>query len=400
MNKNRFANLIIIAGLILTSFSSLQPISMANADTSASTYTVLAPLPCIQGNGVDSCKTGANGDLQNNVDFQTYIQYTFNLLIALSAVAAVAMIVWGGIEYMVSGSFQGKKDGLERVKNAIYGLILVLCSFIILRTVDPRLVDIPTTLVPSINLKDDLAKDATSELMAQIEKEAATYNINKQAAQEALSQTNKQKTEQQAKIDAIQAKIDALGPNPNVNDPEYKKLLADKTNAQNEYRQLDINYTKTKAVGKINGLLENSLLQFQSSTISAKEKLKKITENETLLSKTRDQATSDLGTVGWSDIKDVNDQGNNAEAVMILTKVDIVVKDVIVGDSGRVFPQNFDGSGDPLFGSKTADAKNTIKVEISKAERLVDTITDPGMKTNLVAKIDQTKKAFEAKFGK
>ena len=63
-------------------------------------YTPLAPLPDL-----------TTGQLNKSVDFNSYVTYVFNLLIALGAVAAVFMITWGGFEYMTSDAVNSKKGG-------------------------------------------------------------------------------------------------------------------------------------------------------------------------------------------------------------------------------------------------------------------------------------------------
>ena len=114
-------------------------------------YTPLAPLPCIEGNGV-TCP-GGSGSLNNSIDFQNYVQYAFNLIIALAAAGAVLMLVMGGLQYMTTDSWSGKSAGLDRARNALYGLLLVLTSFLILRTIDPRLVSIKSNLVTPLTIK-------------------------------------------------------------------------------------------------------------------------------------------------------------------------------------------------------------------------------------------------------
>ncbi len=150
-------------------------ISRGAETTSDGKYTVLAPLPCIEGNGI-SCKDG-NGSLVDTVDFKTYVQYTFNLLIALSAAVAVVQLVWGGLEYIITTSVTNKKSSLDRAKNAIIGLVLVLTSFIILRTVDPRLTEIPNTLVPEITFNSELANDAYAKLMNSVASDTSKYTM-------------------------------------------------------------------------------------------------------------------------------------------------------------------------------------------------------------------------------
>jgi hypothetical protein len=98
-------------------------------------YTFLAPLPGLS--------TTISGD---NI-LGTYLPAVFNILIGLSAVAAVLMIVIGGFQYMSSDAITGKSAGKERIKNAIYGLVLVIGAWLILYTINPNL------LVLNLNLE-------------------------------------------------------------------------------------------------------------------------------------------------------------------------------------------------------------------------------------------------------
>lgn len=165
-------------------------------------YTVLAPLPCIEspadasGQGGVTCD-GGSGTLQQTVDFKSYVQYTFNLFIALSAVAAVFMIVWGGFEYMTSDAIGDKKDGKEKVIHAFQGLLLVLCSYLILRTIDPRFVEIPEGLVAPLNIKID-PKYTAAGFFESVMNETANFNL---AAQTAVDNAKKTKGDIQALIE-------------------------------------------------------------------------------------------------------------------------------------------------------------------------------------------------------
>jgi hypothetical protein len=153
-----------------------------------SEYTLLEPLPCVKSASSTLCE---DGTVITKLNFEDYIKYIFNLFIAVSAVAAVLMIVWGGFQYMTSYSPMGKESGLEKAKNAIYGLLLVLSSYLILRTIDPRLVKIHPTLVPELNVPqngkilsdflnslEDLDKinDARVRAAKQIEREQISKN--------------------------------------------------------------------------------------------------------------------------------------------------------------------------------------------------------------------------------
>lgn len=184
-------------------------------------YTVLAPLPCIptpagkDASGQDiPAVVCPKGDLKNvtEVNFQQYVQYTFNLLIAGSAVAAVFMLVLGGLQYMTTDSFTGKSAGKERAQNAVKGLILVLCSYLILRTIDPRLVAIPSTLVQPLRL-ETVGNRASSDFFTELSKEADAYQT--------LT------AERRAQIAAAKAKAEALTNEINDLEKQRQKAVAD-----------------------------------------------------------------------------------------------------------------------------------------------------------------------------
>ncbi|MFH1078244.1 MAG: pilin [Patescibacteria group bacterium] len=68
-----------------------------------------------------------------------YIQTAYDYLIGISMIAAAIMIVYGGFKYIVSSSGAGVQTGKEVIKDAIIGLLLVLGSYTILATVNPKL---------------------------------------------------------------------------------------------------------------------------------------------------------------------------------------------------------------------------------------------------------------------
>lgn len=142
------APLLTIAILVIILVPLTTPITasaqLSNLLSAPTSYTPLAPLPDVTSPGLSFAKT---------IDFKSYVTYAFNLLIALGAVAAVFMITWGGFEYMTTDAVNGKKEGLTKIQNAIYGLLLILSSYLILRTIDPRFVNISATLVPPLTVK-------------------------------------------------------------------------------------------------------------------------------------------------------------------------------------------------------------------------------------------------------
>ncbi len=134
-----------------------QPGSVTNLTPpgSGGSYTLLEPLPCSPGL-TQGTNITCNGNQLTNPSISGYLQYMFNLFIAIAAVAAVFMIVLGGFEYMTSDAIQGKSDGKEKIGNAIKGLLMVVCSYLILRSINPQFVDIPSNIVDPINIPSSM----------------------------------------------------------------------------------------------------------------------------------------------------------------------------------------------------------------------------------------------------
>lgn len=72
--------------------------------------------------------------------FANFLAMVFNFGIAAAVVLALIMTIWGGITYMTTDSWMGKAEGIDKIKDAGYGLGLALVSWLILYTINPRLV--------------------------------------------------------------------------------------------------------------------------------------------------------------------------------------------------------------------------------------------------------------------
>jgi hypothetical protein len=177
------------------------PVAAAATPAAAQPYQLLAPLPCIPGNPDSAQIPCSAGKIQPSVDFKTYVQYAFNLIIALAAVASVVRLVWGGIEYMSTDAWSGKTEGRKKITSALVGLVLVLSSYIILRTIDPRLVYIPTSLVPKLQLSSQMTTPVS--FFDKLAQDAIQNNIESAALATRRNQA-------QATVNSLQSKLDAL----------------------------------------------------------------------------------------------------------------------------------------------------------------------------------------------
>jgi len=73
-------------------------------------------------------------------DFLAYVNVLYQSLLYISIALAIIYIVIGGFEYLTSAAASGKGDGKKKVTDALIGLAIALLSFLILKTINPDLV--------------------------------------------------------------------------------------------------------------------------------------------------------------------------------------------------------------------------------------------------------------------
>lgn len=108
-------------------------------------YTLLEPLPCVPTTGHPCTTPDAT---IKTFTINQFIEYVFKFSIALAVLLAVIMVIWGGFQYMTSEIPFDKTNAKEKFRNAGIGLAGALASFLILQTIDPRLVQINTQIEP------------------------------------------------------------------------------------------------------------------------------------------------------------------------------------------------------------------------------------------------------------
>jgi hypothetical protein len=83
-------------------------------------------------------------------DIIPYIQDLYRFSLGAGAILAMAMITLGAIQYIMSAGNPGhQEDAKDRITSAVYGLILLLGSFLILYTVNPGLISLNKLDVPA-----------------------------------------------------------------------------------------------------------------------------------------------------------------------------------------------------------------------------------------------------------
>lgn len=80
--------------------------------------------------------------------FTDYLQSAFNLGISIAVALAVVMIVWGGAQYLSTDAIFGKELGREKINKALLGLLLALGAVLILKTINPDILNLNLDIKP------------------------------------------------------------------------------------------------------------------------------------------------------------------------------------------------------------------------------------------------------------
>lgn len=125
--------------LFLFAFSSILVTQHVYADTTLTPdpvdYKLLAPIP-----GID------NPNKPGYTDIATYIPNLIKTVIGLATGLAVLLVIWGGFQYVLSASVGGKQSGQKTINNALLGLLFLSVSWILLYTLNPKLVNFSLSL--------------------------------------------------------------------------------------------------------------------------------------------------------------------------------------------------------------------------------------------------------------
>jgi hypothetical protein len=392
-NKHVLIILIFVMVFSLLNISSLVNRAQAQGNT-GKTYTLLEPLPCISTSSTTPCKEST----LKTVNLGDFFQYAFNLLIALAAVSAVFMMVWGGFQYMTSDAWGPKNDGLEKFKNAIYGLLMVLSAYLILKTVNPKLVQIPAS-IPPVNVPSSM-KESPLTLFDQLNAEAVKYNqqakqfTNDLATSEAkVTQLENEKIELRNKLDPSSSTYD-----PSIDQYAINVEIAKKdSEITNEEANSVINTAKAVSY---NAALSTTMGGFSDSISSLLEKnnlsLNKINSTfgagRSILLNQQETATEMLTALGANDrISEINNFMSDAAFKLEVMRYETIINNTgcsssycyLNTGSTSVSPENLGSSKD--FKSNYLGELNSL------SGRMGTNMTDTQLQKELQDKITKLK---------
>ncbi|MEK7208693.1 MAG: pilin [Patescibacteria group bacterium] len=82
-------------------------------------------------------------------DFLQLIGNLFNYLVLIATPLATAMIVWGGVVLVTAGTNEGKRSQAKSIiGSAIWGLVLTLAAWLIVRTIMVGLIGEQSPFLP------------------------------------------------------------------------------------------------------------------------------------------------------------------------------------------------------------------------------------------------------------
>lgn len=112
----------------------------APVDEGTANFRSLEPVLSVPIPGVNfSPATLSNGEV--TVPFLAqYILGIYRFAIGAAAILASIMVVYGGFRYLLGSTLGDVKEGKTVIQNAVIGLVVLLCSYVILRSVNPDLV--------------------------------------------------------------------------------------------------------------------------------------------------------------------------------------------------------------------------------------------------------------------
>lgn len=120
--------------------------------------------------------------------FAQYIDVLYRFAVGLAGIMAIAMIIVAGFDWVFAGGNEEKiKGAKDRISGALWGLIIVLTSYLLLNTINPALVSLKGAQIPKIQLPDVTTSLADLPACSEgIFKDSDCYNNGKATRAEAM----------------------------------------------------------------------------------------------------------------------------------------------------------------------------------------------------------------------
>ena len=84
-----------------------------------------------------------------------YIAAMFRYGIGIAAIAAIVMVTYGGFRYLIGSTINDVKTGKTIIVDAVAGLVIILCSYLILNTINPNTLNLNAVKLPFVQFVPD-----------------------------------------------------------------------------------------------------------------------------------------------------------------------------------------------------------------------------------------------------
>src|SRR3989338_2789201 len=186
---------------ILFALAALAIFTIAPKQSAAQNYVPLAP---IEGTTIGPCATSDPTNPNCKTNLSVYLTGIFKVGVAGAGVLAFLMIVWGGFTYLSTDVITGKEEGKARIERAVGGLILALTSYIILNTINPKLVELDLYFGAPASQKSRAS--APGDLITQTD--AEEYNKFLDQALDSVKDISTRARDLKAQGDAIESQLE------------------------------------------------------------------------------------------------------------------------------------------------------------------------------------------------
>lgn len=100
-------------------------------------FVPLAPIPGL-----------TQGVTADSASLAQFFNNLYLYLIGFAAMLAIIEIIWGGLLYSTTDSIGNKEQGKEKIRMAIFGLILVLSPVLVFSIINPSILNLSLKLEP------------------------------------------------------------------------------------------------------------------------------------------------------------------------------------------------------------------------------------------------------------
>ena len=126
-------------------------------------FVPIRPNPAVPIPGVEFTDAREENGLIEIPYLAQYISGIYRLSVGLGAILAAIMIVYGGFRYMLAAALPQIQESKSIIQDAVIGLVVLLSSFLILKTINPKLVEVAPLRIQRISYETaaDIALDTT-----------------------------------------------------------------------------------------------------------------------------------------------------------------------------------------------------------------------------------------------